>query len=541
MKSTDKCGAFAERFHNNQKCDYEMMPILILSTKRSFSSYFSNYSRPMSEYISSSIGDDYRNGSSNNDTFGGRILEIFKNDLEGYTKELKYIFPTIPDWTLDSTNRQLEIKFPMNNSSHNSNGAGEGLNNLFVIVDSYLNTDDNCTIVIDEPEISLHPDIQRNLLDKLIEQSKNKQIIITTHSPYFVDFSILEHDGKIFRVVKREDDNSYIYGLNNTHFKYISKIINNDNNPHILGIEAREILFLNDNVILVEGQDDIVGYKKIFQQRNFNNYGSFFGWGLGGSGNFENILPLFQDLGYLKVFCIADGDSNSLKKFNKIKLRYTNYYFYNIKADDIRNKVLSKRGNKLLKSISQEIDNEKNENIKNLLVEMTEFIKSKERNGLVSDLNVCDVKTQYEEDVKNLIEEIKKYFNIKAEIKENVSSNLSIVSEEIKVVNACLKISLDYEKLKQTITKLFNITIDGGGGYSEVIKIKKYIYDFVEEHGLGTKNNIIKIKSVIRINIKTNKVLHKKIRILENTFKPNKLITFLFNKFPKIFLKKCYK
>ena len=38
--------------------------------------------------------------------------------------------------------------------------------------------------LIDEPELHLHPKAQDKLLDLLLEESKNKQIIISTHSPY---------------------------------------------------------------------------------------------------------------------------------------------------------------------------------------------------------------------------------------------------------------------------------------------------------------------------------------------------------------------
>lgn len=41
-------------------------------------------------------------------------------------------------------------------------------------------------LFIDEPEICLHPKGQTKLLSALLELSKNKQIFLTTHSPYFL-------------------------------------------------------------------------------------------------------------------------------------------------------------------------------------------------------------------------------------------------------------------------------------------------------------------------------------------------------------------
>src|SRR5450432_2473797 len=40
---------------------------------------------------------------------------------------------------------------------------------------------------IEEPETFLHPTAQRKLADLLRDQSKNTQILLTTHSPIFVD------------------------------------------------------------------------------------------------------------------------------------------------------------------------------------------------------------------------------------------------------------------------------------------------------------------------------------------------------------------
>lgn len=41
-------------------------------------------------------------------------------------------------------------------------------------------------LLIDEPEICLHPKAQNKLFSALLELSKSKQIFLTTHSPYFL-------------------------------------------------------------------------------------------------------------------------------------------------------------------------------------------------------------------------------------------------------------------------------------------------------------------------------------------------------------------
>jgi AAA15 family ATPase/GTPase len=47
--------------------------------------------------------------------------------------------------------------------------------------------------LIDEPELHLHPKAQKKLLDLLLEESKDKQIIISTHSPYLFKGAISQN------------------------------------------------------------------------------------------------------------------------------------------------------------------------------------------------------------------------------------------------------------------------------------------------------------------------------------------------------------
>lgn len=54
--------------------------------------------------------------------------------------------------------------------------------------------------LLDEPELHLHPKAQQKLVDLLLEESKTKQIIISTHSPYVIKGCMLKSTRKlIFR------------------------------------------------------------------------------------------------------------------------------------------------------------------------------------------------------------------------------------------------------------------------------------------------------------------------------------------------------
>lgn len=64
-------------------------------------------------------------------------------------------------------------------------------------------------LFIDEPEICLHPRAQRKLFDAILDISKTKQIILTTHSPYFFDGRSLMKNIGLF-IFKRNDNKFHI-------------------------------------------------------------------------------------------------------------------------------------------------------------------------------------------------------------------------------------------------------------------------------------------------------------------------------------------
>ena len=57
-------------------------------------------------------------------------------------------------------------------------------------------------VVIDEPELSVHPALQKRLMALFLEYSKTHQIIVCTHSPYFVNWEAIVNGANLIRVVK---------------------------------------------------------------------------------------------------------------------------------------------------------------------------------------------------------------------------------------------------------------------------------------------------------------------------------------------------
>jgi AAA15 family ATPase/GTPase len=113
------------------------------------------------------------------DFFGNKNYENLKIDLINLLVPFKNAFFTIRK---DNELKQISIK---------DLGSGiEIILTLLLLKNIAGASKGKIVYLIDEPELHLHPKAQEKLLELLLEESKNKQIFITTHSPYMFKGSI---------------------------------------------------------------------------------------------------------------------------------------------------------------------------------------------------------------------------------------------------------------------------------------------------------------------------------------------------------------
>lgn len=524
LESTENKGAFIQRKFNGEVQEYwdNKLNTFILTSKRGFSSTFSNNSYQNRESYTSNIGnEEYRNENNINNNFGGRLLNIYKNKAV-FNNCLNKVLSPVPEWTIESlTGNNLYLEFSFNEIKHSSNGAGDGYINIFNIVDSLYDSSENNVILIDEPEISLHPDLQRKLFKLLVEYSKDKQIIISTHSPYFVDWNVFANRGKVIRF-KKEQDFIRIYELSESTKVDIKNILKDANNPHILSLNANEIFFLNDNVILTEGQDDVVCYKEIFKKYNFDSNASFFGWGAGGAPKVKTILTILHELGYKKVFTILDND----KRDTIIELQedFPLYSFYAIATDDVRNKD-DKKINSIISAV-EKMNFE--EQAKNEIICLLQE-KAKNVEGLILNRENYEINNKYKDDISTLIRSIEEYFdsvknNEMKDGNKNKTKNNIIKDDDRKaenILNEYIKVNKPYEYAKN---KYFYLKFNsGGGGILSLKRIKKDIYyAIIEQQDSISQNYSIIVDFYYIINIKKEKVKLVRRKIISNTLPTNK-------------------
>jgi hypothetical protein len=124
--------------------------------------------------------------------------------------------------------------------------------------------------------------------------------------------------------------------LTNKTGKKLYSVSQNLNNPHIFGLDAKEVFFLSDGVVLVEGQEDVVVLRRFEIELGKKVAGTLYGWGVGGAGNFSLFMQLLKELGFKKVTAILDGNMEATAQ--ALSSKYPEYQVFTIVTDDIRDK-----------------------------------------------------------------------------------------------------------------------------------------------------------------------------------------------------------
>jgi predicted ATPase len=305
----------------------------VLPSRRYFQPFFGRHIQPRDAYLQQLGSGPFRGASI--DQFATRLFDAQKNKT-AFNSVLSRIISPPPNWVIEQSDAgNYYLKYEGAGFSHGSEGIGEGIISLLFIIDALYDSQPGTTIVIDEPELSLHPSYQRRLAHLLGEYAAHRQIIYSTHSPYLADMEAVTSGAQLTRV-HNNGQAVEIHSLSVNTREQIKGLLKDSHNPHTLGIVARETFFLDDGIILVEGQDDVTYYPRVLDQLGIALNATFFGWGTGGAHKFEIIAALLRDLGFTKVAGILDSDKANL--LPGLEAMFPAYPFIAIPAKDVRTK-----------------------------------------------------------------------------------------------------------------------------------------------------------------------------------------------------------
>ncbi len=227
------------------------------------------------------------------------------NDLGNFKKMFDGIsFEISPNIHIDNIYKSLEIS-TLDNNGNLINNIGDGKNKIFsmLLKEKTYTNDKQKIFIVEEPENHLYVLLQKFYIDSILSLNPS-QMIITTHSPFVVDF---EKTNQIFKIQTYYDDldemlrrKIYDYNIDNVEFKKYGYLVN---------VEIAEMMYY-DKVVLIEGESEKYFYSLLLSvDSKFRNYifdkkiGIFSVNGIA----FEKTKELLESLG-ITVFIKTDND-----------------------------------------------------------------------------------------------------------------------------------------------------------------------------------------------------------------------------------------
>lgn len=202
--------------------------------------------------------------------------------------------------------------------------VGDGIQSIILCCFPAFKTRDKETVLlIEEPELTMHPSVQRVLVEVLLKYFPKLQIFITTHSNHFIDL-VYDHTDEIsVYTFEREasKDNFYIRNVSN-----YSKIID------LIGLRNSSV-FLANSVIWTEGVTDRMFLRKLLQMKSGFDYKEDYHYTFAeyGGSNLENFdFATEEELTTNKVsvkaiskrnFILVDNDLNAVGSSKDLRIK----------------------------------------------------------------------------------------------------------------------------------------------------------------------------------------------------------------------------
>jgi hypothetical protein len=264
-----------------------------------------------------------------------RLNSFPPEEKVAFQQVLKRLAPQLLDWKIEHSDGFTFLEYTtINGSTHTADLFGEGIASLFRIVLALYDPEESL-VVIDEPELSLHPQAQKRLARFISEKASHRQIIICTHSPYFLRWSDLSSGAAIYRL-RQDRYGIKLKRLTGRTIASLNKLTDDWQKPQLLDAVAKEVFFA-DEVLFLEGQEDVSLVGRFIDAEGLPPI-QLFGYGIGGSKNIIAFLSMAGDLG---IPCGAIFDRTSKDDHDRAQKQFPRARYLIIPTDDIRDKPQS--------------------------------------------------------------------------------------------------------------------------------------------------------------------------------------------------------
>lgn len=179
---------------------------------------------------------------------------------------------------------------------------GDGIKSLtaLAMLNIPAHEDRVSVIAIEEPESHLHPESARQLYDTIMTLAETHQVVLTTHSPLFINRTNLS-------------ENIIVNEGKATPVKRIQEI------RDVLGIRVSDNLTNAEHILIVEGEDDKIALDKLLpimsqKIKSAIQNGTLIIDDIGGAGNLSYKLSFYRNL-QCRYHVLLDNDDAGRRAF----------------------------------------------------------------------------------------------------------------------------------------------------------------------------------------------------------------------------------
>lgn len=302
----------------------------IVPSRRSWTPYTGQQTIATQQYWELELG---RSSGEIDNYLVSRVASMPLVERSKFDALLQELLPQLNSWKIELSRGQTYIQYETDGGArHAADLFGDGMSSLFRIALALFDSKPNTVVAIDEPELSLHPQAQKTVALVLSRFSKDRQIVVTTHSPYFVNWSDISNGALVYRLTQQRSDIA-VGALTRDTFVSLQGLFDDWQKPNLLDVVAREVFFA-DEVIFFEGQEDVGLLRKFAIDNNLAMLPAF-GYGAGGAENIRHFLSMARDLG-IPAAAVFDGDKAALKA--EVQQRFPKSFIELLPTMDMRDK-----------------------------------------------------------------------------------------------------------------------------------------------------------------------------------------------------------
>jgi predicted ATP-dependent endonuclease of OLD family len=247
-----------------------------------------------------------------NGTYRSRLEIKLERALNKYIKSIwNHNIDVVVDIT-ETGKFTLSIKDTGEENEHDRlpiDGRSEGARHflsliLSLSIESKYSKRKNQLILIDEPELHLHPSGIRDLSKELLQIGLNNYVFVSTHSPFLIDKKNKERH----IIIKKNE----LALTEKIHIDDHTEVIDDEVLQEAFGLDVYKDL-LNPHSLLVEGSSDKKIIQKALKVKGFKDYGITNGHG----SNIDTTASKLNDLD-IPLLVVVDDDKDGKKYRDKI-------------------------------------------------------------------------------------------------------------------------------------------------------------------------------------------------------------------------------